>query len=305
MSIPDNQIEFFMHPLVFTALIFGFLIIFLTLCILRIEKVRPFFRQLFKVYYVIAMVPLYAVAGLIYLVTLSKVNLFEKFKEIQFQEKFKQIHLEPKIAFEDMRTNPTNYHLWAGIYICAVAIAFDYILISTLIYTYYGGQESIIFGFLSTHAPITDNPFKFWIYRLITGMLVWIPTKFTIYFLVLGFHKYDKSDDPIRPWWDKARLTYIAWGYIIAADFIWCIGMIISVIISIFIPSWEVLLFTWIFVIICGIMELTYQQFSLHGLFKLGWIKGFIIWLTSMIPFAITTFLIVDTIGPSILGLTP
>lgn len=303
MTIPyDNQLEFFMHPVVFGALIVGMIIIILTIINLKIEKSRPFFRGLFKIYYVIAFIPLYAAAGIVYAVTLSKVNLFEKFKEIQFQEKFKKIHLEPKVAFEDMRTNPTNYHFWAGLYICIVAIACDYILISTLIYTYYGGRESIIFGILSTHGPITDNPMIFAMYRLISGNLVWFPTKFTIYFLVLAFHKYDKSDDPDRPWWDKVRLTYIAWGYIIAADFIWCVGMLISVIVSIFIPSWEVLFFTWVFIIICGIMEMTYQQFSLHGLFKLGWAKGFIIWLTSMIPFALATFLIIDPLGLIILN---
>jgi len=305
MSIPDNQIEFFLHPVVLSALIFGFTILFLTLCILRIEKLRPLFRQLFKVYYVIAMVPLYAVAGLIYAVTFSKVNLFEKFKEIQFQEKFKKIHLEPQVAFEDMRTNPTNYHLWIGFYIYFVAIACDYILISTLVYTYYGGHETIIFGILSTGTHTINNPVVFTLFRMIVGPFVWIPTKVAIVGMVFLFHKYDNSDEPQRPWYDKTRLIYIAWGYILAADFIWCVGMIISVIVSIFIPSWEILFFTWIFIVICGIMEMTYQQFNLHGLFKMGWAKTFVIWLLSMIPFFITNFFIFDAIFVPILNQIP
>jgi len=296
MAIPDNQFEFFMHPIPFTAILVGLGIIILTVVNLRIAKSRPFFRALFKIYYVIAMVPLYAVAGLIYVFTFSKVNLFEIFKKVQFQEKFKNINLNPKEAFEEMRLNPTNYHFGSGLYICIVAITCDYILITMLVYTYYGGHESIIFGLLSTGTQVIENPILFCVYRIITGNLVWFPTKFAIVGMVLLVHKYDNSDEPQRPWWDKVRLVYIAWGYIIAADFIWCLGMLFSIIFSIFIPSWEVLIFTWIFIIICGIMELTYQQFSLHGLFKMGWAKCFIIWIFSMIPFFITNFLILDAI---------
>jgi hypothetical protein len=292
MQIPDNQIEFFLHPAVFTALIIGFSILGLTALLLKFPELRKHFKFLFKIYLAITMVPLYIAAAIIYAISFSKINLFEKFKEIDFIKKYKQIYIEPKEIFEDMRINPTNYHLWIGFYICAVMIALDYLLISSLVFMYYGGRETIIFGLLSSEPPVFNNPVQFWIYRAIIGNIVWIPTKFVIYFLVILLHKYDKTDEPERPWWDKVRLTYIAWGYIIAADAIWCFGMIISLIVSIFIPTWEVLIFTWVCVIICGIIELVYQQYSLHGLFKLGWAKGFLIWGLSMIPFAITGSLI-------------
>jgi hypothetical protein len=292
MQIPENQVEFFLHPAVFAALIIGFIILGITLLLILKPELRKHFKFLFKFYFIIAVGPLYIVAAIIYAVSFSKVNLFEKFKEIDFINKFKQIYLDPEGIFEDMRTNPTNYHLWIGVYICAVFIFLDYLLISSLVYMYYGGRESIIFGIISSETPIFNNPIQFWVFRWIIGIFVWIPTKFFIYFLVILFHKYDKSDEPKRPGCDKPRLTYIAWGYIIAADSVWCFGMFISLVFSIFIPTWEVLIFTWIFVIICGIIELVYQQYSLQGIFKLGWLKGFIIWLLSMIPFAITTITI-------------
>ena len=292
VQIPNNQIDFFLHPAVFTALIIGFTVLGITALILLKPKIRKHFKFLFKIYYAITIVPLYMAAAIIYAISLSKINLFEKSKKVDFIKKYKQLYLDPKEFFEDMRVNPTNYHLWVGIYICAVMITLDYIFISSLIFIYYGGRETIIFGILSSESPVFNNPVQFGIYRIIFGIFAWVPTKFVIYFLVLLFHKYDNSDEPKRPWWDKPRLTYIAWGYIIAADAIWSFGMLISLTVSIFIPTWEVLIFTWVAVIICGIIELVYQQYSLHGLFKLGWVKGFIIWLLSMIPFAIATFIV-------------
>ncbi len=244
MQIPDNQVEFFLHPVVFVALIIGFTILGITALLLIKPELRKHFKFLFKFYFVIAVGPLYIVAAIIYAVSFSKINLFQKFKEIDFLKKFKQIYLEPEEIFEDMRINPTNYHLWIGVYICTVFITLDYLLISSLVYMYYGGRETIIFGILSSETPIFINSIQFWIYRALVGIIVWIPTKFVIYFLVIIFHKYDKSDESQRPWWDKPRLTYIAWGYIIAADSIWCLGMLISLFISIIIPSWEVLVFT-------------------------------------------------------------
>ncbi len=247
------------------------------------------------------MAPLIAVAYFVFLITFGKVDIVKKLKEVDFFEKFKRVYLQPNLAFEDMRKNPTNYRLWEGAYLCAVFIFLDFFLITTLSQLFSNGNDNIVFGLLSTSPPGISNPYQRWLYKSITGILIWIPTKFAIYFLVLAIHKYDKTDEPKeRPWYDKARLTYIAWGYIIAADSIWCLGMVISLLFSIMIPSWEVLIFTWVFVIICGLVELIYQQYSLHRLFKLSWIKGFVIWLLSMIPAAIANYLLVDLLGPII-----
>jgi hypothetical protein len=306
MVIPDNPLDFYLSPAPFAAIVTGLILIVLSLSIISKPKLRPYVKPLFKFYYYLVMGPLLAVAGIIYVITISKINIFQKFREIGFYEKFKSIYLEPTRIFEDMRINPEKYHLWVGIYICAVFIAIDYIFITILTEMFYGGTQSIIFGVISSNPPGIIDPFKRWVYIAIVGNLVWIPTKFTIYFLVVLFHKYDKSDEPPnRPWYDKVRLIYIAWGYIIAADMVWILGMIISLLVSIVIPSWEVLIFTWIFVIICGLMELLYQQYSLRGLFKIGWAKGFLFWLISMIPFAITSFLLVELLGPIIMNPLP
>ncbi len=301
MSIPNDQLQFFLHPIVMIALAIGVIIIVLIALSFISPHIQDFFRLLFKVYYYLAMAPLIAVAFIVFGITLGKVNIVKKLKEVNFFEKFKRVYLQPNKIFEDMRKNPTNYRLWEGVYVCAVFIFIDYFLITTLSQLYANGNDNIVFGLVSTKPPGIPNPYQRWLYKWITGIIVWIPTKFAIYFLVLAIHKYDKTDEPKeRPWYDKARLTYIAWGYIIAADSIWCLGMIISLLFSIIIPSWEVLIFTWVFVIICGLVELTYQQFSLHRLFKLSWSKGFLIWLLSMIPAAIANYLLVDLLGPII-----
>lgn len=305
MAIPNNQIEFFLHPVVFTTLIIGFTLLGLALCITFIPAIRKYFRPLFYIYYYIVMGPLYAVAGIIFAITFTKVNLFQKFKEINFQQKFKDVYLAPSKIFEDMRVNPTNYHLWVGILICAVFITIDYFFISMLTYAFYGGKDSIIFGLLSNVPPITPNPAENWIYHAIMGNIVWIPTKFAIHFLAIAIHKYNKSGEPPRPWYDKARLLYISWGYIIAADAIWSFGMLISFLASFIWSSWEVLVFTWIPLIICGIIELLYQQHTIHHFYKMGWAKGFLIWLLSMIPAALTGFLLIQTLGPIILSFIP
>ena len=249
--------------------------------------------------------PLYGVAGIIYAVTFSKINLFEKFKEINFKEKFENVYLAPSEIFDDMRTNPTKYHLWIGIYICAVFITIDYFFISMLTFALYSGQQSIIFGILSTGTAITTNPYANWVYHAILGNIVWVPTKFVIHFLALGLHKYDKSDEPTRPWWDKPRLLYISWGYIIAADAVWSLGMLISFIAYFIFPSWEVLAFTWIPLIICGLIELLYQQHTIRYFYKMSWAKSFLIWVLSMLPFALTSFLLVQMLGPIILSWVP
>ena len=305
MAIPNNQIEFFLHPVVLTVLIIGFTILGFALCLAFIPKLRKYFKFLFKIYYYITMGPLYGVAGLIYAVTFSKVNLFEKFKEINFQEKFKNVYLSPSETFDDMRLNPTNYHLWIGIYICAVFITIDYFFISMLTFAFYSGQQSIIFGILSTGTAITTNPYANWVYYAILGNIVWIPTKFTIHFLALILHKYDNSDEPTRPWWDKPRLLYISWGYIIAADGVWSLGMLVSFIAYFIFPSWEVLAFTWIPLIICGLIELLYQQHTIRYFYKMGWAKSFLIWILSMLPFALTSLLLIQMLGPIILSWVP
>jgi len=301
MSIPNDQILFFLTVPALIAIIIGLIILAITLLLITIPKTRPYFKPLFKFYYYIVMGPLYAVAGIIYAVTFSKVNLFEKFKEINFKEKFEQTYLEPRVIFEDMRVNPTKYHFWVGVYICAVFITIDYILISTLSFMFFGGRDSIIFGVVISGPAITSNPIAFWIYRAVIGNLVFIPTKFFIYFIAVAIHKYDKSDEPDRPWWDKVRLIYIAWGYIIAADVVWCLGMTLSVCFSFIFPYWSVLTFTWVLLIICGLIELVYQQYSLQGLFKMHWLKAFMLWGLSMIPFALTNYLLVDLLGPIML----
>jgi len=298
MAIPKNQIEFFLLPAPLTAIIIGSVILALTVSLLAFPKIRPYFKPLLRLYYILVMIPLYLAAGIVYCITLSKVNIFQKFKEVDFHKKFKRLYSEPNEFFEDMRVNPQNYHLWVGVYICAVFITLDYLLIVLLTEMFYNGQETIIFGIISSEPPVIKDSLKRWIYMAIIGIIVWIPTKFTIQYLALAFHKYDKSDEPQdRPWYDKARLTYIAWGYIIAADSIWCLGMILSLIFALVFHSWEVLIFTWIFIMTCGIIEMTYQQYSLHGIYKLGWIKGYIIWLMSMIPFIITSYLLVNVLG--------
>ena len=306
MSLPSDQIAFFLHPVVFTVLIIGFSILGLALVLFFFPKLRKYFKPLFKVYYYITMGPLYAVAGIIYAITFSKVNLFQKFKEINFQQKFKDVYLAPDEIFEDMRLNPTNYHLWIGIYICAVFITLDYFFISMLTYAIYGGKDSIIFGILSNIPPITTNSYANWAYHAIMGNLVWIPTKFVIHWLALGLHKYDNSDEPTRPWYDKPRLLYISWGYVIAADAVWCLGMFISFIAYFIWPMWEVLAFTWIPLIICGVIELFYQQHTIHHFYKgMGWAKGFLIWALSMLPFLVTGLLLIYILGPILLAFIP
>lgn len=306
MSIPSDPLEFYLHPTTLIAIVFGLVLVLLALSSMKFPRIRPLLKPFFNIYYALVMAVLYTVAGIIYGITIGKINLFQKFRDINFQEKFKGIHLEPTKTFEDMRKNPENYHMWIAVFIVAVVTTLDYFFIIFLTEMFYDGKQSIIFGILSTAPPGIIEPVKRWLYIAITGIIMWIPTKLVIHLLVIIFHKYDKSDEPKnRPWYDKTRLIYIAWGYIIAADIVWILGMFISLLLSFVIPSWEVLVFTWIFVIICGLMELFYQQYSLRGLFKLGWAKGFIIWLISMIPFAVTSFLVVELLGPIITGLFP
>ena len=309
MSIPTDQIQFFLHPVVFTVLIIGFSILGFVLILAFIPNLRKHFKFLFKIYYYITMGPLYGVAGIIYAVTFSKVNLFEKFKEINFTERFKNVYLAPSETFDDMRINPTKYHLWVGIYICAVFITLDYFFISMLTYAFFGGRQSIIFGIIldipPLTTPITTNPWANWIYVAIMGNIVWVPTKFAIHFLTIPFHKYDNSDEPQRPWWDKPRLLYISWGYIIAADGVWCLGMLISCIAYFIYPSWTVMAFTWIPLIICGLIELFYQQHTIRYFYKMSWAKGFLFWGLSMLPFAVSSLLLVQMLGPIILMWVP
>lgn len=297
-QIPDvNQLEFFLLPATFTTLIIGFSLLAFTLLLIKVPKLRPYFAPLFKLYYILALTPLYIGAGIIYGITLGKINVIQKLRNVHFFEKFKHLYLDPKAFFEDMRLNPTNYFLWVGVYICFVQICIDYVLIVTITEIFYEGKDTIIFGILSTEAPVITNPIVRWLYMTVIGVLVWVPTKFAIPAMVSIAHKYDNSDEPKRPWWDKARLLYIGWAYIITADAVWCLGMVLTLLVYLFIPSWEVLIFTWVCIIICGIIELTYQQYSIQGLFKLGWFKSFIIWLLSMIPFMISTVLLVGLLG--------
>ena len=307
MSMPTDQISFFLHPVVFTVLMIGFSLVGLALCLFFFPKIRKYFKPLFKFYYAITMGPMYAVAGMIYALTFSKVNLFEKFKEINFQQKFKDVYLNTDEIFEDMRVNPQNYHLWAGIFVCAVFITLDYFFISMLTYAIYNGNQSIIFGILSNIPPITTNPWANWVYMAIMGNIVWVPTKFALHWFALLLYKnHDKSDEPTRPWWDKPRLFYISWGYIIAADAVWCFGMLIACIAYFIWPMWQVLAFMWVPLIICGLIELFYQQHTIHHFYKdIGWAKGFLIWLLSMLPFILTGGLLIYIMGPLIVGWIP
>ncbi|NVM02252.1 MAG: hypothetical protein HWN67_07940 [Candidatus Helarchaeota archaeon] len=289
-----SQLEFFLQAPAAIALIIGIIMIIVTLLLLKFPKVRPYFKPLYWIYYAIVLIPYYAIAGIVYAVTLSKVNLFKFLKESNFLEKFKEVFTNPKGIFNDMRVNPQKYYMWVAVYINIIIITIDMFLISFLTQKFYCGRESIIFGILSnTQVPISD-PLLRWILSSITGFLVWFPTKFTIHGLVLLIHKYDKSDEPQdRPWYDKVRLLYISWGYILTADGIWCLGMVISLLL----PTWHGMFFTWILVIPCGIIELVYQQYTIHCFYKFkdkftSWLIGLIIWGLSMLPFALSIFLL-------------
>ena len=301
-EVPDNlnQLEFYLLPVPFTALIIGVVFLVITALLIKVPKIRPSFKPLFKIYHAMSMFLIYLGAGVIYVVTISKVKVIQKLKDVDFFEKFKKVYLDPKCFFEDMRTNPTNYKLWVGFFICFTQIALDYILIVTVTELFYGGKETIIFSILSTGEPVITYPIVRWLYMSVIGVLVWIPTKFVIPPLVALFHKYDKSDEPDRKWYDKARLLYIGWAYILTADMVWCLGMVLTLLVALFIPSWEVLIFTWICIIICGIIELVYQQYSIQGLFKVGWLKSFIIWGLSMLPFVLSTILLVHGLGSAL-----
>lgn len=300
MGIPSEPIKFYFHPITLSAFLFGFFLLALTLLLIKVPKLRIYFKPLFKLYYYIALTPIYFGAIIIYTITIGKVNIIQKLRNIDFFKDFQKLYLNPKDFFEYMRLTPKKYYLWVGIYICMVQITLDYLLIVWITEILYGGKDSIIFGVLSTQPPSISNPIIRWLYMAIIGNLVWIPTKFAIYFLVFLFHKYDKSSETARPWYDKVRLTYIAWAYIITADSIWCLGMVLSLLFYLIVPSWWVLIFTWICVIICGIIELIYQQYSLQGLFKLKSAKGFLFWLLSMLPFVLTAFLLVTFLGTAI-----
>ncbi|NVM28961.1 MAG: hypothetical protein HWN65_08955 [Candidatus Helarchaeota archaeon] len=299
MTIPNNPWEFYTHPIVLLTFGIGAVIVILGICAIKVPKSRRYLKPFFKIYYVLAMAPLYAVAGLLYLFSIGELNLFRKFKDNNFQEKFKNIYLEPTKTFEDMRLNPQKYRLWIAIFICVVlSFVLQYIAIGVA-EKFYSGQESIIFGVISSEPPQVVDPLQRWLMVSITGIFVWIPTKFTIHFLALKFHKYNNSDEPKnRPWYDKVRLIYISWGYIIAADTVWALGLGISLIFS----TWEGLIFAWVFVIICGIMEQFLQFYSLRGLYKMGWFKAILIWIISMIPAALMILFLHWWLGPLIVN---
>lgn len=300
-----SQLEFFLQTPAAIALMIGIIMIIVTLLLLKFPKIRPYFKPLYWIYYTIVLIPYYAIAGIIYAITLSKVDLFKSLKESNFLEKFKEVFTNPKEIFNDMRVNPQKYYMWVAVYINIIIITIDMFLISFLTQKFYCGRDSIIFGILSTvPTPIAD-PVQRWIMRSIAGVFIWFPTKFAIHGLALLVHKYDNSDEPQdRPWYDKVRLLYISWGYILTADGIWCLGMVISLLL----PTWHGLIFTWLLVIPCGLIELVYQQYTIHCLYKFkdkftSWLIGFIIWGLSMLPFAICTFLLNDLLSPFIVGL--
>ncbi len=301
MSIPTDPLEFYLHPIVLLAFAIGFVIIVLGICAIKVPRSRKYLKPFFKIFYVLAMAPLYAVAGLIWLVTFSKINIFKKFKEIEFQQKFKDIYLEPTKTFEDMRLNPQRYHVWVGIFICVVLSFPLQLLMVTIAESFYTGQESIVFGILNPAAPAIVDPIRRWLMLATTGILVWVPTKFAIHFLAVKFHKYDNSDEPARPWYDKVRLLYLSWGYIIAADMIWAVGMCIALLF----PTWEGMIFAWSFAVICGIIEAFLQYYSIRGLYKMEWFKAIFIWFLSMIPAGLTVLLLQGWLGPLIVNAIP
>jgi hypothetical protein len=295
---PTSNWEFFTHPAALLTFGIGGIFIFFAVLIIKNKKINEKAGYLLKIYWVFTLGPLYLAAGILYIITFSKLNLFKKFKEVEFVEKFKKTYTNPKELFEDMRVNPKKYHFWEGFLICAVFIFIDYLLIMLLSERIGGGSDTLILGTVNNNSPIIENPWARWPYKVFVNLLVWFPTKFFIMYAVRYFHKYDSEDEPSdRPWYDKMRLTYIAWGYIIAADSVWILGMIISLVCWEFYPTWEVLVFTWPLFILCGIIELIYQQYSLQGLFKMTWGKSFVIWGLSMLPYVLTNYILYTLLG--------
>ena len=79
IQIPDvNQLEFFLLPAPLIALIFGISLWILVLILIKIPKLRPYFTPLFKIYYFLALIPLYIGAGVAYAFTIGKINIIQK-----------------------------------------------------------------------------------------------------------------------------------------------------------------------------------------------------------------------------------
>ena len=180
-----SQLEFFLQPPASIALIIGIIMIIVILLLLKFPKLRPYFKPLYWVYHAIVLIPYYAIAGIVYAVTLSKVNLFQSLKDSNFLEKFKEVYTNPKEIFNDMRVNPQKYYMWIGIYINVIIITIDMFLISFVTQKFYCGKQTIIFGILSTAPPPIVDPLQRWIMTAMAGVLIWFPTKFVIHGLAL------------------------------------------------------------------------------------------------------------------------
>ncbi len=295
MTVPENPVEFYTTPSVLCAFIIGGFIIAICIYLVVSPKLRPVFKKLFRVYRVIVLAPVYAAAGIIFACTLGKVNIFQKWKEIGFLEQWNQTHLNPTETFEDYRLHPEKYHVWPAAFICIVLSYFAQFFIQFAAEKFYNGQITIIFGLLSSQSPAIENFWLRWIWVSSFGILVWIPTKFFLDLVANRISGYNfEGDEPSnRPWYDKVRLIYIGWGYVIAADVIWSIGLFISILF----PTWEGMFFAWVFAIVCGLIEAFLQFYNIRGLYKLNsWFKTIFVWLISMIPAAITIFLLEDAL---------
>ena len=292
MPVPEDPTEFYTHPVFITALIICVIMLLFALLIIINPKIRNTFKFLFKIYYVIALVPLYIIVGFLFLITLKRVNLFKKLREIEFYSKFQRLYLDPTETLNEMRENPENYHLWTAILISLVFAFFDTMLIILVADKFYHGQDSIITGFLNPDPPTIANSLLRGILKGLFGLITFVPSYFTIHFLGKQMSKNPQiAVQANRSRFYQVKLIYIAWAYYLFPDALWCIGFLLSLLFT----SWEALIFTWVFGALCGILELIYQIYSINGIYDLqNKPKALFIWLISMIPAFVFGGLILD-----------
>ncbi len=296
-----DPFAFFLTPLPLLAISIAGVFLLLVVLLIRFPHLREKLHIFYKIYHGLCLVPVYALAGVLYVITLGHVNFFKKLAEKGFHARFEQVYRHPRIIFTDMRQDPAKYRLWVGFFICIAVSLFDELLFSWVAQQYYHGQESILLGLLSTAPPEIANPWQRWILRAFMGIWAWIPTKILIHLLMLLFHKPARGRVAGRSWWDRIRLVYIAWAYIILADTVWMVGLVLALLWG----TWEGLVFAWVGALICGIIEFLYQQYSLQEIYQVRWGKAFLIWGVSLLPVIGANFVLNGVLGPLIVSLFP